>query len=282
MTDFISFSRACGMLIKDLRSGDRIFRCPTETHPKSDNGAYFFDGERGWCQNWETGEPLQWWEAKNTTPWTEAEKREWMSRRRSADAYRQKLAQQAVTKAAGMIKAARMDNHPYLKYKSHPEAKALVQEDESLLIPMRDFRDNALLGAQVIKLVDNDWQKKMIYGMRAKGAAFRLGSQKPHETYFVEGYATGLSVDTALRLSHINASVLVCFSASNLQHIAMNTTGRRYIFADHDASQTGENAAKATGLPYCMSEVVGEDANDLHARAGVFAVAKKIMEVRRH
>lgn len=281
MTDFIAFSRSCGLLIKALRSGNRIFRCPTETHPKSDNGAYFFDGDRGWCQNWETGEPVQWWNSDRATPWTDADKQKWKQQRRASEQERREAAQQAVAKAAGMIKGARTDTHPYLKYKSHPEARGLVLEDESLLIPMRDFRDNALLGAQVIKLVDNDWQKKMIYGMRAKGAAFRIGSNKSHETYFVEGYATGLSVDTALRLSRINASVLVCFSASNLQHIAMNTTGRRYIFADNDASQTGENAAKATGLPFCMSDVVGEDANDMHARNGVLAVAKKIMEVRR-
>ena len=30
-----------------------------------------------------------------------------------------------------------------------------------------------------------------------------------------------------------------------------------------------------------MSDVVGEDANDLHVRAGLMAVQKKIMEVRR-
>ena len=40
-------------------------------------------------------------------------------------------------------------------------------------------------------------------------------------------------------------------------------------------------AAQQAGLAYCMSDVVGEDANDLHQRAGVFAVAAKLMEARR-
>lgn len=282
MSDFITFARSCGLEIDSLRIGDRIFRCPTVDHPKSDNGAYFFDGNRGWCQNWETGEPAQWWNSDRSTPWSDAEKREWAARRRAAEQYKVQTHREAVLRAAGLIKAARVDVHPYLKYKSHPEAKSLVSDDGELIIPMRDFRDGSLLGMQVIKLVDNEWEKKMLYGTRAKGAVFRIGSQKSAETFFVEGYATGLSVDTALRLSRINASVLVCFSASNLQYVAANTTGRRYVFADNDQSQTGEKAALATGLPYCMSDVVGEDANDLHSRAGVMAVARKIMEVRRH
>ena len=52
------------------------------------------------------------------------------------------------------------------------------------------------------------------------------------------------------------------------------------MFADNDESLTGERAAQVTGLPYCMSPVVGEDANDMHARAGLLAVAKTIMNMR--
>ena len=180
-----------------------------------------------------------------------------------------------------MIRSAHTDTHPYLQYKSLPDAKALVAPDGELIVPMRDVADNSLLGAQVVKLVDNEWNKKMIFGMRAKGSVFRIGKKQASEVVLVEGFATGLSVDIALRLSRLNAAVLVCFSASNLLYVASRVSGKRYIFADNDASQTGEKAAIASGLPYCMSDVVGEDANDLHARAGALAVAKKIMEARR-
>ena len=58
------------------------------------------------------------------------------------------------------------------------------------------------------------------------------------------------------------------------------TKGRRYLFADNDKSGAGERAAQATGLPYCMSPVLGEDANDMHVRAGLLAVCGLLMRVR--
>lgn len=279
MSEFVSFARSCGLEINSLKIGDRISRCPTVAHPRSDNGAYFFDGRRGWCQNWETGEPIQWFGEKSE--WSETEKRVWAEQRRISERAKEIQRKEAAARAAELIRTARTDTHPYLKYKSHPEAKALVLPEGELIIPMRDFTDNALLGAQIIKLVDNEWEKKMIFGMRAKGAVFRIGPKQATETFLVEGYATGLSVDTALRLSRLNASVLVCFSAANLLHVSQHTSGRRFVFADNDVSKTGERAAIETGLPYCMSDEIGEDANDLHARCGVMAVTKKIMEVRR-
>ena len=53
----------------------------------------------------------------------------------------------------------------------------------------------------------------MLFGMR-KGASYRIGSARAAELWFVEGYATGLSVDAALKLCG-SAAVVVCFSASN-------------------------------------------------------------------
>lgn len=278
--DFRSFARAHGVEIGELRTGDNIHRCPTTEHPSSKNGAYFFDGYRGWAQNWETGEPVQWWNDPNAQPWNESEKRAWALRRRVADADKQRGYALAGKRAGLLIASAVPDSHPYLKSKGFPDVQALVGADGELLIPMRDYRDNALLGVQTIRLVDNDWEKKMLHGMRAKGAVLRIGPQSAQETVFCEGYATGLSIDVALNLMRLRAAVVVCFSASNLIHVASNTTGKRFVFADNDASLTGEKAAQATGLPYCMSDVQGEDANDLHVRAGVMAVVSKLMEVR--
>ena len=278
--DFRSFARAHGVEIRDLRLGDKIHRCPTSEHPGSSNGAYFFDGDRGWVQNWETGEPPQWWNDPSARPWGDADKREWALRRRVAEAEKNKEHATAAKHAARLIGTATKNTHSYLKAKGLTETQALVGEDGELLVPMRDFRDNALLGVQTIRLVDNEWEKKMLIGMRAKGAVLRMGPQSAQETFFCEGYATGLSIDLALRLLHLNASVMVCFSASNLTHVASSMIGKRFVFADNDASLTGEKSALATGLPWCMSDAAGEDANDLLVRAGVMAVAKKLMEVR--
>jgi putative DNA primase/helicase len=187
-------------------------------------------------------------------------------------------------RAATLIKACGIGTHPYLAEKGFPEARALVMEEGSLVVPMRDCVSDSLVGAQVVRLVDNKWEKKMLPGMRAKGAALRIGNHRASETWLVEGYATGLSVDAALKLLRLSASVLVCFSAHNLVHVSGLIPGRRFVFADNDVSRAGETAAIATGLPYAMApRPAGQktmDANDCHQSEGVIAVAKLIMEAR--
>lgn len=152
---------------------------------------------------------------------------------------------------------------------------------------MRDYATNELRGAQVIRWTDTEdepgvmrWQKKMTYGMQARGAVLRLGPARAQETILCEGYATGLSIELAARQMRLGAAVLVCFSDSNMVHVAEKTKGHRYCFADNDRSGAGERAAKETGLPYCMSPVLGEDANDLHKRAGLMALCSHLMRVR--
>lgn len=193
------------------------------------------------------------------------------------DAIKRKRRAEAAQKAQSIIKTAKVDVHPYLAEKGLPEAKCLVLPDGELLIPMRDAQNNALLGTQIIRLEDNEWAKKMMPGMRAKGAVLRLG--RGAETVLCEGYATGLSIDLAARLLRLNLSVLVCFSAGNLTHVAGLIGGKRYIFADHDVSKAGEQSAIKAGLPYVMSPDIG-DANDLHQQRGLMAVSKLLMEVR--
>ena len=50
MSGFISFARAHGLDINPAKffPGEKIRRCGTVDKPKSSNGAYFWDGERGW------------------------------------------------------------------------------------------------------------------------------------------------------------------------------------------------------------------------------------------
>lgn len=203
--------------------------------------------------------------------------------RQQADALalRQKTHAEAAKRAATLISQTTLSEHAYLKEKGLGATLGLVDAEFALLVPMRDYASNALLGVQTIRLIDNQWEKKMLHGQRAKGAVLRLGPRTCPETCFVEGYATGLSVEIALRLLRINAAVMVCFSAQNMVHVAQGINGTRYVFADNDQSETGEKAAQQAGLPYCMADEVGMDANDLHQKFGVMAVAKKLMEVRR-
>ena len=41
-----------------------------------------------------------------------------------------------------------------------------------------------------------------------------------------------------------------------------------------------KNIGLALWVPYCMSPILGEDANDLHVRAGLVPVVELLMNVR--
>lgn len=298
--NFREFAADHGLIIDRIESG-RWVRVPTVSKPHKKNGAYFFDGDYAHVQDWAVMDKcVSWREDKPMTPYDlDAQRKRMEVSRKESMIERRKLYLRASQKAATMISAARTDTHGYLKEKGFPEATALVLDgikmetgegekvavDNVLLIPMRDVNTNDVLGVQQIFLIDNDWQKKMIFGMRAKGAVFRIGNKSARETFLVEGYSTGLSVDAALRMSRLNASVLVCFSAGNMVHVAQLICGPRFIFADNDkpdqkGRRAGEHAALTAGLPYCMSDELGEDANDLMRRSGNIAVLNKIMSVR--
>lgn len=285
MMDFITFARAHGLEIKPAKfyAGPKIKRCGTVDKPKGTNGAYFFDGDRGWVFNWAAEAKVQWWNDASAKPWTEADKAIWRAKRQAAQTSMEQGYQRASMRAQELLRNAKPAEHAYLHRKGFPTAQGFVDAEGGLLIPMRDMFTNALNGLQAIRWDEEarKFEKKMLPGMKAKGAIFRMGAKHAAETILCEGYATGLSIVDAGRNVGLQAAVLVCFSANNLEHVAGQVKGRGYVFADNDASGTGERAAQATGLPYCMSDAVGEDANDLHMRAGLFAVAQKLMEVRR-
>ncbi len=279
---FQDFARIHGVLIESVRVSNKIQRCPTVNKPKQKNGAYHFDGERGWVFAWDGEARIEWF-GSESRPWTEEEKKEWGRRRTAEKAEVFAKWHAAARQAEQLIKSARPTEHGYLQLKGFGDQQGLVTEDGTLLIPMRSVKTGELQSVQKITWdeVERHWDKKMLYGGKAKGAVFRLGPKEAAETFLCEGYATGLSIAAALRSVGSDAAVLVCFSAGNLEYVAPVVTGRRFIYADHDKSGAGERAAIATGLPYCMSDVEGHDANDDHQKLGIFAVAKKLMEVRR-
>lgn len=266
---FDAFCRAHGVIVDRLEVG-RWIRVPTVDHPRSRNGAYKYLGDRGYVQNWATmPEPALWRPEGDVKPidlekirkQVEAEKR----LRREGHSKAAKRAQEAVEKA-------KVTQHPYLEFKGFPEARGLVLDDE-LLVPMRNLRTNQLQGLQAIKWIPEErkYVKQMVPGMKAADAVFRLGPVSGR-TWLVEGYATGLSVFQALRVICSPDSVLVTFSAGNLTRVAKQMTNV-VAFADNDRSGAGKAAAEAAGIPYLMSDVEGEDANDMHRRVGVFRLA---------
>jgi putative DNA primase/helicase len=283
MSDFISFARAHGVEIdhSKLFPSDRIKRCGTVDKPRSGNGAYFWDGQRGWVMDWSGEAKVVWYEDPNAKPWTEEEKAAFVARRSAQMSEQEKKYQETAQKADSIVKRAKLDVHPYLEMKGFPDQKGLVLEDR-LIIPMRNVVTNKLQGLQEIwwNATDRKYEKKMIYGMRAKNAVLFMGNRDAGEIWLVEGFATGLSLRHAMRSVGLAGSVVVTFSASNMIQVADQIPGKKFVFADNDESMTGEKAAQQTGLPWTMADQVGWDANDLHKNKGLFAVVKKIMDLR--
>jgi len=280
---FILFARAHGVEIDPNKffPSDRIRRCGTIEKPRSGNGAYFWDGQRGWVMDWSGEARVIWFEDPNATPWTDEQKREWMDKRKKINATRDTGYENASKKAYTTISAAKPAKHDYLHLKGFPDLEGLVLED-SLLVPMRNVVSNNLQGYQRIywDAETRKWEKKMLLGMQARNAVLWMGDRKAEEVWLCEGYATGLSILHALRSAGLKASVVVCFSASNMVAVADQIKGQRFIFADNDESKTGEKSAMQTELPWTMADTVGFDANDLHKKSGLFAVMGKIMALR--
>ena len=286
---FIDFARAHGVEINLAKFGpkEKVQRCGTVEHPRSGNGAYFWDGQRGWVFAWDGEAKTQWFNDPDAKPWTEEEKRAWKAKRDAQRLATEQGYRRAAIAAGDLIRSATSGTHDYLIRKGLKDVHGLCIPDGGLLVPMRDWQTNDVRGAQVIRWTDtedepgvNRWRKKMTYGMQARGAVLRLGPPRASETIYCEGYATGLSIELAVRQMRLNAAVLICFSDSNMVYVAEKTTGPRYCFADNDKSGAGERAAQEMGLPYCMSPVLGEDANDLYVRSGVMAVRALLMKAR--
>lgn len=275
--NFTDFCRVHGLLVDSVIAG-RWVRVPTTDHPRKKNGAYKWLGDIGWVQNHAASTEVSTWrpDAAEVTVDLEGIARKAREfEQRMVDGWRK-----AEARAAQLMRDAKAGEHSYLHRKGFPEAKGFVLADEALLVPMRHWKTNALMGAQVIRWIGDEmrYEKKMLPGMRAKGAVFRLGSPQAKRTWLVEGYATGLSVEAALRLLKLRDAVMVCFSAGNLIYVASQLSLDAFVFADNDESGAGQRAAVATDLPYCMAGKVGQDANDMHQADGIFRVASLMMD----
>lgn len=278
MSGFVEFARSLGILIDEVPPIGRWCRYPTVTHPRKKNGSVKYLGDIGFAQEHSTMIDVAVWHPERD----EVAKIDLDAIRRAAEREMQRLRarwDRTAAEAEALIRRAFPNEHNYLHFKGLGHERGLVLEDGALLVPMRHWRSNRVQGAQLIRWVDDGYEKKMLPGTRAKGAVLCLGSRQAPRSWLVEGYATGLSVLAALRLVRSRDAVVVCFSAGNLAHVAAEMGGNLVVFADHDHSGTGQRMAAATGHPVVMSPNVGEDANDFMAREGVFKLAALMRRV---
>lgn len=242
----------------------------------------------GWCRlvsptlaffgDWSTGLTVEWRDQQHQDDERSRLAMEEAQKRQREFAEQERIRQrQAADKARAIIGQAKPFKHRYLAIKGFPNLHALTL-DGKLVVPVMDFK----LYPNVIsvQLIDEHGEKKFLPGGRAKGGVYRLGvpPQKARRVVLCEGYATGLSLDAALRMLPGPHCVIVCFSARNLELVAelLPASVNALVCADNDASRTGEESANRTGKRWIMPADVGTDYNDVHVKHGLRAVVEAL------
>lgn len=276
--NFLDFAASHGLHIVDLLADNRWHRCRTESKPRKRNGAYVYDGERGAVIDFATMTKAAAFRDGSRAGFIDKAA---LRARAAIDKAAERARQgEARSKAEDMVKRAALDVHPYLAAKGFPQEKGFVLDGE-LLIPMREFGRYSQINS--VQRIAADGKKLFLSGGKAKSSVFFIGPTLARERWLVEGYATGLSVRAALRWLHTDGQIVVCFSAGNLAHIGKlvrSWSVPSFVMADNDKSGAGEAAAEETGLMWCMPGDVDTDANDMHQREGIGALAEFIRAVR--
>lgn len=276
--EFADFCRINGLLLPGQPIMDgRIHRVPTQAHPRKKSGWYRLSPFGGKCQAFDMDPHAHSWtpdgEARDAIRPEDVQR--WKELAAQERAEMERLRQRAAFKAHAIIEQCTYEQHPYLARKGFPNERGLVLPTTGeLIVPMRDSRNyrNVLS----VQRIDAEGGKRFLPGGQAKHACFVLGTGD--DVVLCEGYATALSIRSALASLYRQARVAICYSAGNIGNVAAALQGRRkVVFCDNDANGVGIKAAKDAGLPYAASDVVGEDANDMHARVGLRPVAQLLL-----
>jgi len=217
---------------------------------------------------WRDTEP----HSRPTAAQLEAKRKEAEDRASRKGRERIRMAQAASEKAKWILDQCKLEAHAYLHAHGYADMQTLVwrpdEETNLMCIPM--YVGKQLVGVQMI---DKHGDKKYLSGQITSKAehCFDSGSANVMD-FWVEGFCSGLSLKSLLAALKIKSRIHVTFSAGNLKRMAHSGV----VIADNDTSKTGEKAAIETGLPYWMSDVEGEDINDLHRRLGLFKASQQI------
>jgi putative DNA primase/helicase len=273
--DLITFARNNGIIINENPPLNTWKRYPTFDKPRSKNGAIKNMGDYAFIQNHATQTQTITWRSN------ESKTSKFEMKKMIQDNNRELLDKQfqAAQKAKKMLNASTISSHPYFEKKGldHQGYTLTIKDELLLLIPMK--LNNIIVGLQIINEKGN---KVFLSGQKNIGATFEISNSHASGTnYLVEGYSTGLSLSKALKSIHQTFTIHVCFSARNLEFVSKKVA-KGFVIADNDRSRTGEIAAKNTGWPFWMSDVVNEDANDAHQRLGLFKFSQEILKFLRN
>ena len=248
MPDFRAVLIAHGLDPREIVPGTKWVRCATEDKPRKRNGAYMLaaDGRMGWFKNFATDNSFNVWRADGEVSAANAcqVQTDAADARRREAAYRQTAIDQCRAYWAGL--APFRGGHRYLASKKLDMLGCgQLRVDGSLLvIPI--LRDCQVMSVQSIA---EDGRKRFRSGCPVKGGVYVLDRTGASLTCFVEGFATGLAVFSAIK----QARVIVCFDSGNLVEVASHFTGRGLgvVCADNDhqtALSIGSNPGLDAGL----------------------------------
>jgi putative DNA primase/helicase len=232
------------------------------------------------------------WQAKRESPLTLAEREGFRQQvekaRAEADAERTRRQAEARELAGRRFNEAHPADaaHPYLVRKG-VKSHGLKQEDELLLVPMRDGD-----GLHSLQTIDARGEKRFLPGGRVAGCYHSFGT--PAATVCIaEGYATGASIHEAT-----DFPVAVALFAGNLEAVARTLRARMpdvriIVCADDDAATTGNPgltkahaAARAADGLVAVPDFGADrpegatDFNDLAAHLGAEAVREAVERAR--
>lgn len=231
------------------------------------NGAVKLCGEVALVQNWENMDAPAIWKSE----FSPIDKGKMALRKEESEAERERLKKEAEAKAKFIMDASRVEKgHPYMAKKGFERVNCLVNNG-CVIVPT--YVNKALVGCQRI---NEKGEKKFLYGQVTKGAGYRIGRGKT--VILCEGYATALTIYRVSKILRWDVSVIVCFSAMNLKHVACVVGGgkNRFVVADNDISGVGEQCAIETGWPVLIPKEKGEDFNDMWIRCGDYEAGETL------
>lgn len=275
-----------GLIPSEIIADGELHRCPTQTKPHKQNGAYIAHLDAPvtlwWC-NWETIDQGTFTEAEEK-PLSPAEKEALQLRQSTIRQQRDAEYAQRQAKAAQMAQSdlnASMpcsQEHPYLRRKGVP-ALAEIRQDRhgALLVPVRDDSGNL----QSMQRITPEGEKRFLMGGKVYGGYFVIQGKSEKPIAVCEGYATGASIHLAYE-----GTVYVAFSANNLPIVAGTVRSKfpdKTILICGDDDEAGrskgqEAAQKAQArlvLP-TFTTGAGTDFNDLHQCEGLQEVRRQL------
>lgn len=275
-----------GLIPAEIMADGKLHRCPTQTKPHKQNGAYIahvdIPATLWWC-NWENGEQgtfctkeKQTLSVSELSAWRERQHS--IQRQREAE-YAERHAEAAQLARQEWNSALMCDtNHPYLRSKGIPALEGIRQaRDGALLIPVLDTADNL----QSLQRIYPDGTKRFLVGGKVSGGQFIIQGQPEKPIAICEGFATGASIHLAT-----GWTVHVAFSANNMPVVAKPARDRftdRAIIICGDNDEAGrKRGEEAAGLANAQllfphfTDDNGTDFNDLHQIEGIEAVRSQL------